>query len=260
VYLGPRDEQSLLDTYHSQQDLGARDELVQRYLPLVRSLAKRYSYTSEPLDDLCQVGAMALCKAIDRYRPGCGASFKAYAVPTIVGELRRHFRDTGWALHIPRSLQERARTVGTALNTLSTQLGRSPTIAEIAEFSGISREEAIEGLEVRMAYDAASLDAAMRDDDEDAGLLARLGVDDGGFEAVEQQVILERTMRALPDRERELLHLRFSEDLSQSDIAKRVGVSQMHVSRLLRRAVARLQAVAEADRRGDGRFGAFNTG
>jgi RNA polymerase sigma-B factor len=260
VYLWPRDEESLLDTYHSQQDLGARDELVQRYLPLVRSLAKRYSYTSEPLDDLCQVGAMALCKAIDRYRPGCGASFKAYAVPTIVGELRRHFRDTGWALHIPRSLQERARTVGTALNTLSTQLGRSPTIAEIAAFSGISREEAIEGLEVRMAYDAASLDAAMREDDDDAGLLERLGVDDGGFEMVEQQVVLEHTMRALPERERELLHLRFSEDLSQSDIAKRVGVSQMHVSRLLRRAVARLQAVAEADGRGDGRFGAFTTG
>jgi RNA polymerase sigma-B factor len=260
VYLGPRDEQSLLETYHSEQDLGARDELVQRYLPLVRSLAKRYSYTSEPLDDLCQVGAIALCKAIDRYRPGYGASFKAYAVPTIVGELRRHFRDTGWALHIPRSLQERARTVGTALNALSTQLGRSPTIAEIAEFSGITREEAIEGLEVRMAYDAASLDASMREDDEDAGWLERLGADDDGFEMVEHQVVLEHTMRALPERERVLLRLRFSEDLSQSDIAKRVGVSQMHVSRLLRRAVARLQAVAEADGRGDGRFEAFTAG
>lgn len=260
MYLGLRDEESLLETYHSEQDLGARDELVQRYLPLVRSLAKRYSYTSEPLDDLCQVGAMALCKAIDRYRPGCGASFKAYAVPTIVGELRRHFRDTGWALHIPRSLQERARTVGTALNALSTQLGRSPTIAEIAEFSDITPEEAIEGLEVRMAYDAASLDASMREDDEDIGWLERLGSDDGGFEMVEHQVVLEHTMRALPERERMLLHLRFSEDLSQSDIAKRVGVSQMHVSRLLRRAVARLQAVAEADGRGDGRFEAFTAG
>lgn len=260
MYLGLRDEESLLETYHSEQDLGARDELVQRYLPLVRSLAKRYSYTSEPLDDLCQVGAMALCKAIDRYRPGCGSSFKAYAVPTIVGELRRHFRDTGWALHIPRSLQERARTVGTALNALSTQLGRSPTIAEIAEFSDITREEAIEGLEVRMAYDAASLDASMREDDEDIGWLERLGSDDGGFEMVEHQVVLEHTMRALPERERMLLHLRFSEDLSQSDIAKRVGVSQMHVSRLLRRAVARLQAVAEADGRGDGRFEAFTAG
>src|SRR5580765_2485530 len=128
VYYKPGDDGSLLRRYHSGQDLAARDELVRKYLPLIRSLAKRYSYTSEPLDDLCQVGAIALCKAIDRYRPGNGASFKAYAVPTIVGELRRHFRDTGWAIHIPRSLQERARTVGVALNELSSKLGRSPTI------------------------------------------------------------------------------------------------------------------------------------
>jgi RNA polymerase sigma-B factor len=250
-----------LEQYHSHQDVGARDELVERYLPLVRSLARRYSYTSEPLDDLCQVGAIALCKAIDRYRPGAGASFKAYAVPTIVGELRRHFRDTGWALHIPRSLQERARTVGGALNTLSTQLGRSPTIAEMAEFSELSREEVIEGLEVRMAYDATSLEASARGDDEDSGWFDRLGADDDGFEMVERQAVLERTMRTLPERERLLLELRFGEDLSQSEIAKRVGVSQMHVSRLLRRAVARLQAVAEADGQGDaGRFEAFTPG
>jgi RNA polymerase sigma-B factor len=236
-----------LDQYHSQRDLGARDELVERYLPLVQSLAKRYSYTSEPMEDLCQVGAIALCKAIDRYRPHAGASFKAYAVPTIVGELRRHFRDTGWALHMPRALQERARTVGVAVNTLSTQLGRSPTIAELAAFSGISREAIIEGLEVRMAYDAKSLDGPARSDDEDPGWLARLGADDDGFELVEHQAVLERTMRALPERERMLLRLRFTEDLSQSDIAKRVGVSQMHVSRLLRRALTRLQAVAESE-------------
>jgi RNA polymerase sigma-B factor len=256
--LRPRDEDSLLDLYHSQQDLAARDELVERYLPLVRGLARRYSYTSEPLDDLCQVGAMALCKAIDRYRPGHGASFKAYAVPTIVGELRRHFRDTGWALHIPRSLQERARAVGAAVNALSAQLGRSPTIAEIAESAGLSREDVIEGLEVRMAYDARSLETGARDDD-DTGWLARLGADDDGFEMVEYQVMLERSMRSMPERERVLLHLRFSEDLSQSDIAKRVGVSQMHVSRLLRRAIARLRAAADADARQDGAgFGAFS--
>jgi RNA polymerase sigma-B factor len=245
--LRPRDEDSLLDLYHSQQDLAARDELVERYLPLVRSLARRYSYTSEPLDDLCQVGAIALCKAIDRYRPGYGASFKAYAVPTIVGELRRHFRDTGWALHIPRSLQERARAVGVGVNALSARLGRSPTIAEIAESTGLSREDVIEGLEVRMAYDARSLETPARDDDEDAG-----------FEMVEYQAMLERSMRSMPERERVLLHLRFSEDLSQSDIAKRVGVSQMHVSRLLRRAIERLRAAADADARQDGAsFGAF---
>jgi RNA polymerase sigma-B factor len=244
LYYKPGDDSALLCRYQTQQDLAARDELVRKYLPLIRSLAQRYSYTSEPLDDLCQVGAMALCKAIDRYQPGLGASFKAYAVPTIVGELRRHFRDTCWALHIPRSLQERARRLGIGVNQLSSKLGRSPTIAELAEWSGLSREEVIEGLDVRMAYDATSLEATQ---DEETGWFARLGAEDDRFEMVELNAVLERTMRALPERERMLLHLRFSEDLSQSEIAKRVGVSQMHVSRLLRRAVARLQAVALAD-------------
>src|SRR5262249_6323538 len=146
VYYKPGDDSSLLHRYQTSNDVAARDELVRNYLPLIRSLALRYSYTSEPLDDLCQVGAIALCKAIDR--PGRGASFKAYAVPTIVGEMRRHFRNTGWALHIPRALQERARTVGLALNELSSQLGRSPTIAELADSTGLSREDVIEGLEV----------------------------------------------------------------------------------------------------------------
>jgi RNA polymerase sigma-B factor len=245
LYYRPGDDGSLLHRYHVANDLAARDELVVKYLPLVRSLAKRYAYTSEPLEDLCQVGAMALCKAIDRYRPGQGASFKAYAVPTIVGELRRHFRDTGWALHIPRSLQERARRLGNGLSELSARLGRSPTIAELAEWSGLSREEVIEGLDVRMAYDTAPL--VSPGDDEDNGWDARLGAEDTSYEMVEYHAVLERTMRALPERERMLLHLRFSEDLSQSEIARRVGVSQMHVSRLLRRAVARLQAVADAE-------------
>ena len=256
MYYKPGDDSSLLRRYHEANDLTARDELVRKYLPLVRTLAKRYSYTSEPLDDLCQVGAIALCKAIDRYRFGCGASFKAYAVPTIVGELRRHFRDTGWALHIPRSLQERARKLGIALNELSSKLGRSPTIAELAHSTGLSREDVIEGLEVRMAYDAAPLDAGS-DDEDDAGWSSRLGAEDDRFEMVELNVVLERTLRALPERERMLLHLRFSEDLSQSEIAQRVGVSQMHVSRLLRRAVERLQAVARAE---DARFGVSAAG
>jgi RNA polymerase sigma-B factor len=251
VYYKPGDDSSLLRRYQATQDLAAREELVRKYLPLVRSLAMRYAYTSEPLDDLCQVGAMALCKAIDRYRPGCGSSFKAYAVPTIVGEMRRHFRDTSWALHIPRSLQERARRLGHALNEQSSRLGRSPTIAELATATGLSREEVIEGLEVRMAYDAAPLDASAASGDE-TGWLARLGAEDERFEKVELGAMLARTMRALPERERLLLYLRFSEDLSQSEIAERVGVSQMHVSRLLRRAVERLRAAATAD---EHRFG-----
>jgi RNA polymerase sigma-B factor len=256
VYFKPGDDSSLLRRYQTMQDLAARDELVRKYLPLIRSLAKRYSYTSEPLEDLCQVGAMALCKAIERYRPNDGASFKAYAVPTIVGEMRRHFRDNGWALHIPRSLQDRARTVGAALNDVSARLGRSPKIAELATATGLSREEVIEGLEVRMAYDTAPLDAHGQNAD-DAPLTDRLGAEDAALEQVEYNAVLERTMRALPERERLLLHLRFAEDLSQSEIARRIGVSQMHVSRLLRTAVGRLQAAAAAD---DARFGAISAG
>jgi RNA polymerase sigma-B factor len=255
VHHKPGDDSSLLHRYQTDHDLAARDELVRKYLPLIRSLARRYSYTSEPLDDLCQVGAMALVKAIERYRPGTGASFKAYAVPTIVGELRRHIRDTGWALHIPRSLQDRARRLGVALNDLSASLGRSPTIGELAESTGLTREEVIEGLEVRMAYDTSPLDSSGQADDD--GWAARLGQEDAALEQVEYHAVLERTLRALPERERVLLHMRFAEDLSQSEIARRVGVSQMHVSRLLRRAVARLQAAAAAD---EARFGAITAG
>jgi RNA polymerase sigma-B factor len=256
VYYRPGDDTSLLRRYQDGQDLAARDELVRKYLPLIRSLARRYSYTSEPVEDLCQVGAIALCKAIERYRPGHGASFKAYAVPTIVGEMRRHFRDNGWAVHIPRSLQDRARKVGVGLNELSARLGRSPTIAELADWAGLSREDVIEGLEVRMAYDTSPLDAPGQTSD-DEGWGARLGAEDDALELVEYNAVLESTMRALPERERELLHMRFSEDLSQSEIARRVGVSQMHVSRMLRRAVERLQAVAAAD---DARFGPIAAG
>lgn len=260
MYLRPRDDESLLHRYHEMDDGAARDELVDRYLPLVRRLARRYSYTSEPLDDLCQVGAMALCKAIDRYHPGAGASFKAYAVPTILGELKRHFRDTGWALHIPRALQERARMLGAALTTVGARLGHSPTIAELAEETGLSREDVIEGLEVRMAYDAASLDATVGEEEDDASWLARLGAEDEGYELAELHAMIEHTLRSLPPRDRLVVQLRFSEDLSQSEIARRVGLSQMHVSRLLGRAIGRLQAVAAEEAPRSARFEVYSAG
>lgn len=243
----PRDEASLFELYHARGDVAARDELVRRYLPLVGRLARRYSYTSEPLDDLRQVGAMALVHAIDRYRPERGSSFKAYAVPTILGELRRHFRDRGWALHIPRSLQERTRAVGAAVAELETSLGRSPTIAELGEWMQLPREDVIEALEARTAYDTASLEGAAHGHGGEDAWLAMLGAEDARYEMVEFHAMFERTMRALPQRERVLLHLRFSEDMSQAEIARFMGLSQMHVSRLLRRAIARLQEVANAD-------------
>lgn len=249
MYVGRTDEDSLLEQYRLDRNVAARDELIRRYLPLVRRLARRYSYANEPFEDLCQVGAMALMNAVERYVPGRGASFQAYAVPTIVGELRRHFRDTGWALHIPRKLQERARRVGIAVGDLTARYGRSPTIAEIALSLGLSREDVIEALEVRMAYDATSLEGSTGDYGDESAWLARLGEDDERFELAEYHAMFERTMRAMPARERMVLHLRFSEDMSQSEIARHVGYSQMHVSRLLRRAIARLQAVADADAR-----------
>ena len=229
-------EQSLLDRWHRTHDEAARDQLVEQYLPLVRSLARRYSYTREPFEDLCQVGSIALLQALNRYDPERGSSFRAFAVPTIVGELRRHFRDTGWAVHIPRALQDRARHAGQAVNSLGARLGRSPTIREIAEWMEISPEEVIEAMDVRLANDTATLDTATRH-----------GAEDARLETVEYAAVLERTLRALPERERLMLHLRFTEDLSQSEIAARLGCSQMQVSRLLRRALARLEAVAEAD-------------
>jgi RNA polymerase sigma-B factor len=242
----PRDDLSLLYRYQSNGDLTARDELVTRYLPLVKRLAKRYSYTSEPLDDLSQVGAIALLKAIDRFRPDRGSSFRAYAVPTIVGEMRRHFRDTGWSVHIPRALQERARDAGAAVNDLSAKHGRSPTIAEIAESMHVTREEVIEALEARLAYDAASLDGAVRTDEGGEALADRLGAEDASFEQVEARAMLESTLHGMPARERVMVHLRFAEDMSQSEIAKTIGVSQMHVSRLLRRALKRMEAATTA--------------
>jgi len=255
VLLLSRLDDNALVRRHRAGDRAAQEELIARYKSLALGLARRYSYTSETADDLEQVASIGLVAAIKRYDPDRGKSLRAFAVPTILGELRRHFRDTGWALHIPRSLQDRARRLGVALNDLSARLGRSPTIAELAASTGLSREEVIEGLDVRMAYDTSPLEGMGQTDDE--GWTARLGAEDDALEAVEYHAVLERTMRALPERERLLLHLRFAEDLSQSEIARRVGVSQMHVSRLLRRAVERLQAAAAAD---EARFGAITAG
>jgi RNA polymerase sigma-B factor len=236
-------ETALFDRWRRRGDERAHDELVNRHLPLVRQLARRYSYTSEPLEDLVQVGSVGLLQALSRYDPHVGSSFKAYAIPTILGELRRHFRDTAWSVHLPRSLQERTRSVQNAISTLQSSLGRSPTIAEIGERIGASSEQVIEAMEARLAYRVESLDAPSEPGDErDQWRLA--GELDGGFDAAEQSAFLSRALKALPARERTLVRLRFEEDLSQSEIGRRLGLSQMHVSRLLRRALARMEAIA----------------
>ncbi|MFL5894527.1 MAG: SigB/SigF/SigG family RNA polymerase sigma factor [Thermoleophilaceae bacterium] len=236
-------DDALLEHWRRRRDERARDELVTRFMPLVRTLARRYSYTSEPLDDLVQVGSVGLLRALDRYDPHFGSSFRAFAVPTIVGELRRHFRDHSWSVHLPRSLQERTRDVQVALTDLAAKLGRSATIAEIAEHIGATSEQVIEAMEARLAYRVDSLDAPYEPGD-GRDQWQSAGEEDPGFATAEQSAVLSRALKALPARELALVKLRFEEDLSQSEIGRKLGISQMHVSRLLRRALARMQAIA----------------
>lgn len=236
-------ESALFDRWRRRGDEHAHAELVNRHLPLVRQLARRYAYTSEPLDDLVQVGSVGLLHALSRYDPRAGSSFKAYAVPTILGELRRHFRDAAWSVHLPRSLQERTRSVQLAVSALEGALGRSPAIAEIAERIGATSEQVIEAMEARLAYRVESLDAPVEPGDDRAQWQSS-GQVDAGFDTAEQSAFLDRALKALPERERTLVRLRFEEDMSQSEIGRRLGISQMHVSRLLRRALARMEAIA----------------
>jgi RNA polymerase sigma-B factor len=248
---GPQDvrahEQALLVRYHVNGDLAAREELVHRFMPLARDLALRYAYTDEPFDDLLQVASLGLLKAIDRFEPGHGSKFTSYAAPTILGELKRHFRDKGWALRVPRDLQERALAVSHAREALSKSLGRSATIKEIAAALGRSCEDVLEAAEAAGAYEATSLDApTAREDEEGGSLIETLGREDGALSLVGTRTAISDTWGRLPEIEREVLRLRFTEDLTQSEIGERVGYSQMHVSRLLRRALKRLEAASDA--------------
>ncbi len=228
-------------------DLAAREELVERFLPLARDLALRYTYTDEPFDDLLQVASLGLIKAIDRFEPGRGTKFTSYAAPTILGELKRHFRDKGWALHVPRDLQERTLAVSRESELLSKQLGRSPKVREVAASLGCSIEDVLEAQEAAASYEAASLDApTARDDDEAAPLVDMMGDEDTAYELVESRDAIASTWKALPDVERQVLELRFTSDLTQREIGERIGYSQMHVSRLLRRALNRLETAAAA--------------
>jgi RNA polymerase sigma-B factor len=240
-----RQEQLLFVRYQRDGDMGAREQLVNRYLPLARRLARRYERASEPLDDLVQVASVGLVKAIDRFEPDRGAGFSSYAVPNILGELRRHFRDSGWALHVPRAMQERVLKVGEAVERLSGELGRSPSPQQVATQLGLTVEEVLEAMEAGAAYDTVSLDAPVRSTDDESSTVAdAMGENDRRFELVEESATLGRALRVLPERERSILYLRFAEGLSQVEIAQRIGISQMHVSRLIRRALERMRVVA----------------
>jgi RNA polymerase sigma-B factor len=239
------EDERLLLKYHREGDLAAREQLAVRFLPLARQLASRYRHAGEPLDDLVQVASVGLLKAIDRYDPSRGGGFARYAVPTMLGELKRHFRDKGWALHVPRATQELSLKVSDAMGWLPAKLGRPPRPRDVAEAIGVSVEAVLEAMEASTAYETASLDAprgAGSGDDEWSAADA-LGDEDPGYELVELAETLRGTLDALPARERLILRLRFERDMTQAEIAGRVGLSQMHVSRLLRRSLDRLAAV-----------------
>ena len=241
-------ERLLVERWRRHRDVAARDELVARMLPLAHRVAARYRRGTEPLDDLVQVAVVGLVKAIDRYDPARGCALSTYAVPTMLGELKRHFRDHGWAVHVPRGLQERVLAVDQACSRLQRVLGRAPSAAEVAAATGLAPEDVVEALEASVALEAVPLDAGPHADGDDGGATyaERVGAIDGGFERAEHLATLAPALRALPERERVVLHLRFTEDLTQAEIAARVGISQMHVSRLLRRSLERLQAITGA--------------
>ena len=225
-------------------DVGLRDELVGAHLGLAEYLARRFANRGEPLDDLVQVASLGLLKAVGRFDPERGVEFSTYATHTIVGELKRHFRDKGWAIRAPRRMQELYLRLGKVVATLGQELGRSPTIAELAAEVEVSEEEVLEALEAGQAYRFASLDAPVAGDGETETLASRLGSDDSGMEDAERRATLSPLLHQLPERERLILHLRFFDGLTQSEIASRLGISQMHVSRLLARSVAQLRASA----------------
>src|SRR5438270_6803269 len=230
------------------RDRAARDELVKRFLPLALKQARRYRGAQEPYDDLHQVASLGLVKAIERFDIDRGTAFSSFAVPTILGELKRYFRDLGWSVHVPRGAQERALKVEEAQQKLSSKTGRPPSVPELAEYLELSIEDVLEALETAGAHHTASLDAPRDDGEDESGTLAdAFGQVDERFDIVEDKVTIATAARHLGARERRVLLLRFVEDMTQSQIAAMIGVSQMQVSRLLRRALEQLRELTQAE-------------
>lgn len=241
---------SLFSAYQSatgeEEKIEHRERLVDQHIGLVEFLARRFRNRGEPLEDLIQVGTIGLLKAIERFDLDREVEFSTYATPTIVGELKRHFRDKGWAVRVPRRLQELHLELTKTVNHLGQELGRSPTVTEIADSAGFSEEEVLEGLEIAQAYNFTSLDAPIDSDDGGSTSFAdQLGTEDEHLENLEYRASLAPEMAKLPEREQKILYLRFYRGQTQSEIATKLGISQMHVSRLLNRTLAQLREALE---------------
>jgi RNA polymerase sigma-B factor len=238
----------LLRRYHEQGDLQAREQLIEQYMSLVRSLARRYAYRGEQFDDLVQIGAIGLIKAIDRFDVNRGVELTTYATPNIIGEIKRHFRDRSWAVRVPRGLQELNVQLSKLIEQLTVQLARSPTIPELAKAAGVEEEAVLEALESGRAYSSLSLSQGSGSEDGDEiDPLESLGEIEHEYEVSEDRAVLAPGFRILDPRERTILHLRFFEGLTQSQIAQQVGISQMHVSRLIRRALEKIREEIAAE-------------
>jgi RNA polymerase sigma-B factor len=242
-------ERELLGRVRDSRDALAREELITRYLPLVKSLARRFASRGQPVEDLIQVGSIGLIKAIDRFDLERGVELSTYATPTILGEIKRYFRDKGWAVKVPRALQDLNVRLNRVTEQLTVELRRSPTIAELAAATRASEEEVVEALESGRAYSSVSIfSGGGGDDDESLELLDCLGADEEAYEVFEQRRVLAPAMGRLEPRERLILHLRFFEGMTQTQVAARIGISQMHVSRLIRRSIDNLrQFMAEEE-------------
>jgi RNA polymerase sigma-B factor len=230
----------MFTAFAASRDDGLRTQLIEAHLGLAEYLARRFANRGEPLDDLVQVASTGLIKAVDRFEPERGLEFSTYATHTIVGELKRHFRDKGWAVRVPRRMQELHLRLTTLVSALNQDLGRSPTVAEIAQAAGVSEEEVLEAVEAGQAYRFTSLDAPAPGEN-GGSLSSNLGDEDEQMVDVEHRVALSPLIAKLPPRQQQILHFRFFEGLTQSEIATRLGISQMHVSRLLARSLAQLR-------------------
>jgi RNA polymerase sigma-B factor len=245
---GEKRDRELLRRYHEGGDLAAREKLIETHMSLVRSLARRYSYRGEQLEDLVQIGAIGLIKAIDRFDVNRGVELTTYATPNIIGEIKRHFRDRGWAVRVPRGLQELNVQLSRLLERLTVQLGRSPTISELAKAASVDEEDVLEALESGRAYSSLSLSSSGGGNgEEEVDLLETFGVEEHAYEVSEDRAVLAPGFRVLDDRERTILRLRFFDGLTQSQIAQQIGISQMHVSRLIRRSLEKIRQEIATD-------------